>query len=318
MPVSAMHVVFGGGPVGAATAEALAAGGERVRVVTRGGRPALPDGVELVHGDARDPAFTAAISAGATAVYQCLNAPYDRWPADFPPLQRGVLAGARAAGARLVTLENLYGYGPVDGPLTEDLPLVATTRKGAVRAEMTRELLAAHAAGDVAVAIGRAADYVGPGVRYSALGERFFHRALAGRAVQLIGDPGRLHSLSYVADVGRGLAVLGTTTSVSALGRAWHLPVAPAWTMRQVAAYVGERLGRAVPVQRAPDWVLRVLGWFDPVVGEVREMAYQFDRDFVVDDAPFRAAFGVGATALPDALDAALAWYAGASASAAA
>ena len=81
---------------------------------------------------------------GASVIYQCLNAPYNQWPERFPPLQRGVLAAAERTGALLVTLENLYGYGPTGGrPMTEDLPLAATSVKGRTRAAMTGELLAA-------------------------------------------------------------------------------------------------------------------------------------------------------------------------------
>jgi nucleoside-diphosphate-sugar epimerase len=80
-------------------------------------------------------------------------------------LQRGVLAAAERTGARLVVLENLYGYGPTGGkPMTEDLPLAATTVKGRTRAAMTGELLAAAGAGRVRLAIGRASDFFGPGV----------------------------------------------------------------------------------------------------------------------------------------------------------
>ena len=32
----------------------------------------------------------------------------------------------------LATVSNLYGYGPVTGPMTEELPLAATGRKGMV------------------------------------------------------------------------------------------------------------------------------------------------------------------------------------------
>ena len=56
------------------------------------------------------------MAAGADVVYFCLNAAnYDRWAEEFPPLQRAVLAGAEAAGARLVVLDNLYAYGPTGG-----------------------------------------------------------------------------------------------------------------------------------------------------------------------------------------------------------
>jgi nucleoside-diphosphate-sugar epimerase len=73
-----------------------------------------------------------------------------------------VLTAAEHASAPLVSREN--GYGPAGGkPMTEDLPLAATTVKGRTRAAMTRELLAAADAGRVRISIGRPSDFSGPG-----------------------------------------------------------------------------------------------------------------------------------------------------------
>ena len=164
---------------------------------------------------------------GADAVYFCLNARnYARWDAEFPPLQRGVLAGAARAGARLVVLDNLYAYGPPNGrPLVETMPANPTSTKAATRAAMTEELLSAHAAGQVNVAIGRACDYFGPGARMSALGETVFATALTGARAQVMGDPDQPHSYSYTPDVAAALVTLGT--AAGAIGKVWHLPVAP-------------------------------------------------------------------------------------------
>jgi hypothetical protein len=55
-----------------------------------------------------------------------------------------VLSAAERNDALLVSLENVYGYGPTAGrPKTEDLPLASMTVKGRTRAAMTQELLAA-------------------------------------------------------------------------------------------------------------------------------------------------------------------------------
>jgi uncharacterized protein YbjT (DUF2867 family) len=92
------HVVFGTGQVGRPLVEQLVAQGHEVVAVNRSGASALP-GARVVAGDATDPAFTTAVCVGATAVYFCLNAAnYAHWVDEFPPLQRGVLAGAAAAG----------------------------------------------------------------------------------------------------------------------------------------------------------------------------------------------------------------------------
>jgi nucleoside-diphosphate-sugar epimerase len=141
------------------------------------------------------------------------------------------LQGAAAAGAKLVSFENLYAYGPTGGaPLTEDLPLAATGRKGRVRAQMARDLLDAHEAGNVRVAIGRASDFFGPRGLVSHMGERVFYPVLAGKNAQVLGDPTQPHTFSYIPDIAAGLATLGTRDEAD--GRAWHLPNADTVTIR--------------------------------------------------------------------------------------
>lgn len=166
-----LHVVFGTGQVGRALAAHLAGLGLAVRVVSRNRPVGLLDGVQWQGADASDPEAATEAAAGASILYQCLNAPYTDWPERFPPLQRGVLTAAERNGAMLVTFENLYGYGPNAGqPMTEDLPLAATTVKGRTRAAMSRELLAAADSGRARIAIGRASDCFGAGVTDSTLG----------------------------------------------------------------------------------------------------------------------------------------------------
>ena len=187
------HVVFGTGPIGTSLANQLAASGEKVQAINRSGKAATHRDVEVVSGDAGDQGFTRSVVDGADVVYQCLGAPYTKWAELFPPLQRSVLSAARQAGAKLVSFGNLYVYGPTGGAkVTQDLPLAATGKKGKLRADMDRELLAAHEAGDVRVAIGRASDFFGPRALITHMGERVFYPALAGRKAQVMGDPGQL------------------------------------------------------------------------------------------------------------------------------
>jgi nucleoside-diphosphate-sugar epimerase len=175
------QVIFGTGAIGLATMEALRRRGERVRLVNRSGTAPVPDDVEVLGGDAGDPAFATAAADGAQVLYQTLNPPYHRWVELFPGLQASVLAAAQATGARLVSMENVYAYGrPAGQPLTETHLYAAHTKKGRLRAGMARDLLAAHQAGRVQVAIGRASDYFGPrGGAQSNLGDRVIPAALA-------------------------------------------------------------------------------------------------------------------------------------------
>jgi hypothetical protein len=101
---------------------------------------------------------------------------------------------AATGGARLVVAENLYGYGPVEGPMSEDTPLRATTRKGSTRAAMHRILQAAHQAGRIDMAVARGADFFGPGVTQAALGAEVFTALLSGARVRVLGNPDLPHS----------------------------------------------------------------------------------------------------------------------------
>ena len=157
-----------------------------------------------------------------------------------------MLAAAEATGARLVSMENVYMYGrPAGRVLTEDRAYDAHTRKGQLRGRMARDLLAAHDAGRVEVAIGRASDYFGPrGGAQSNLGDRVFPAALAGKTATVLGDPDQPHTYTYVPDIGEGLAALGEHPD--APGQVWHLPNDPdTRTTRQLVDIVYRQAGRA-------------------------------------------------------------------------
>jgi nucleoside-diphosphate-sugar epimerase len=305
---SELHVVFGTGPVGLAVADELLRKGKRVRMVNRSGRAAAPAGVEVVGGDATDRTFAREASAGAAVVYFALNPPYDKWPELFPGLQAGVLEGAASAGAKLVAMENLYMYGPTGGgPLTEDLPHAANTRKGTVRARMSRELMGAHKSGRVRVAIGRASDFFGPRALTSAAGEQVFGRAVQGKSAQVAGDPDQPHTYTYAPDIGRGLVILGERGE--ALGRAWHLPSPATVTTREFVGMIFEEVGKPARVQAAPKILLRALGIFNPPLRETIEMLYEFEEPFVADHSDFARTFGEHATPLGEAIRETVRWY---------
>src|SRR5215207_4962698 len=202
-----LHVVFGAtGGIGRAVTEELVRRGRRVRAVSRGG--SAIGGAEGIAADATQPGAAAAAAAGAAVVYHCVNPGYTQWPQLLPPVSRSILGAAEATGAKLVYADNVYAYGPVEGPLREDLPAIATGRKGRTRAAVAAELLAAHRDGRVRVAIGRASDYYGPYGANSNAGEPVFARALAGKRPVWNGRLDQPHTLHFLPDVARGLVTL--------------------------------------------------------------------------------------------------------------
>ena len=303
-----LHVVFGAGQVGTALVSRLADSGARVRVVSRNRPAALAGAAEWRSADANDPDATADAAKGASVVYQCLNAPYADWPTRFPPLQRAVMTAAERTGALLVTLENLYGYGPTGGkPMTEGLPLTATTVKGRARAAMTAELLTAAEAGRVRITIGRASDFFGPGVTQSSLGERVFGNAVAGRKADFVGDPDLPHTYSYVPDIAAGLATLGNDPRAS--GEVWHLPGPETRSTRALLDLVAGEVGHSVGVRSVPKVALRALGVFNPTMRGLAEMSYEFEEPFLLDTTKYESVFGKSATSLEVAVTETLAWY---------
>ncbi len=305
------HIIFGTGAIGLATFEALRRRGETVRLVNRSGHARVPDDVEVVGGDASDPAFTTAVAQGASVLYQTLNPPYHEWSERFPALQAGVLAAAETTGARLVSMENVYMYGrPAGRPLTEGRAYDAHTKKGQLRGAMARELLAAHQAGRVQVAIGRASDYFGPrGGAQSNLGDRVFPAAIAGKTATVLGDPDQPHTYTYIPDIGEGLAVLGEHPD--APGEVWHLPNDPdTRTTRQLVDLVFQRAGhRRGRLRELPAPLLRGIALFNPTVRELVEMRYQFEEPFIVDSSKIAIKLGVTSTPVEHALAATLAAY---------
>ncbi len=300
MPAS--HVILGAGPVGRAVVTALTARGIEPAVVTRSGTR-VPGAVSLP-ADLADPVQAAAAVAGADVVFQCAQPGYHRWPQEFPALQARAVDAAAAAGALLVVAENLYGYGPAAGPLTPDLPLTAATRKGAVRAQMWRDLQAAHRTGRLPVVAGRASDFFGPGVEGSAVGARFFGALARGKAAEVVGDPDRLHTYTYIADYGEALVRLSEVPGT--WGQAWHVPNSPTITTRQFAERAAAIAGTAPRLRRLARWQLRLIGTFVPAVREMIEMLYEFEQDWVVDDSAYTAVLGGHATPLDAALAATL------------
>jgi nucleoside-diphosphate-sugar epimerase len=218
-----------------------------------------------------------------------------------------IIEGATSAGARLVFGDNLYAYGPVNGPLTEDLPYLATGPNGRTRARIAKTVLRAHDAGRVRAVIGRGSDFFGPHARVSTVGDRVFARAIVGKPAQVLGNPDVPHSVTFIDDFARALVALGDQDD--ALGQVWHVPCPEAVTMRRFVEMVFEETGHSPRLRAAPRWGLALAAPFNPTLRAVREQLYQSERPWVVDSSKFERAFGWRASPLSEAVRATVAWY---------
>jgi nucleoside-diphosphate-sugar epimerase len=291
-------VVLGAGAVGQGTARQLAGAGHEVQIVSRSGRSPQVAGVTAVAADAGDAERLTSLATGASAIINALNPPkYTTWERDWPPLAAAALSAAERTGAGLVTVNNLYAYGMVEGPMTEETPLKPQGHKGELRAQMWQEALAAHRAGRVRVTELRASDYTGPGVgAQSLLNSMVITPTVKGRSVWLVmGGPDVPHTWTDVRDTARLAAVLATDDR--SWGQAWHVPSAEPHTVREVVADVAQLCGRAPKaVHGIPRGLVTALGAAVPLMRELRETRHQFERPFVLDSGRTQGVFGLGPT----------------------
>ncbi|GAB2862007.1 NAD-dependent epimerase/dehydratase family protein [Actinocorallia aurea] len=289
-----LHVIVGAGATGRATALLLAEEGVPVRLVSRSGRGPVDDRIERVAADAADPAALRALTAGAAVLVNAAMPSYDRWPQEWPPLAASLLGAAESAGADYVMLGNAYGYGPVAGPMTPDLPMAPTGVKGRVRARMWLDALAAHEAGRVRVTEVRASDYLGAGA-VSPFTLTVSRPLLEGLPVAYPGDPDLPHSWSYTGDAARTLAA--AARSPHAWGRAWHVPSSSESSAAALAGDLAAAAGLPAPVvTRVSRAELEELGRHDPIMAEIPEMLYLTERPSLLDASETERILGVTAT----------------------
>jgi len=277
-----MYVILGGrGGVGRAVCEALDAEGRTY---------SAPSSRDADAGDADG--LTRACD-GADAIINCIGLPYIAkvWRRDWPKIAQATVSAAERTGARLIFLDNIYMYGPapLQVPITEDHPQAPPSKKGRARKATAEILMDAHAAGRAQVTIGRAADFYGPGAANSVLYASFLERIVQGKKPQLLMTPQARHTFAYAPDIARALIRLADDPG--AAGRAWHLPVGPATTAEDWLGLFNRALGTDLTASYLGPAASRLLGVFIPIVREVHDMRYQFDGDYVLSDADFRARY---------------------------
>ena len=302
-----VQVVVGTGPLGLAVSRELRHKGEPFRLVSRGGHSKGSAGTEIVVADVSDAADARRAFEGASVVYQCAVPRYSQWPALMPRLMRGVIEGASSVGARLVYSDNFYAYGRVSGPLTENLPYKPVGRNTRTRAEVAEAVMKANTDGRERATIGRGSDFFGPHALNSSVGERVFGRLLQGKRAQVLGNPNVPHTVTFLDDFARALITLGSRDE--SLGEVWHVPNAETVPIRRFVELIAEQSGGPPKVQPTTAWMLAIIGLFNPDVRAVREVLYQREEPWVVDDSKFQRTFGADPTPHADAIKATLDWF---------
>lgn len=303
-----LHTVLGaGGVIARELTAAMLAQDLRVRLVSRHVHP-VPAGTEVVAADLLDAAAVDRAVAGSDVVHLVAGLRYDAavWQAEWPRVMAHCIEACLRHGARLAFFDNVYAYGRVVGPMTEDTPFNPCSRKGEVRAAIATTLLDAVRRDGLSALIARAADFYGPGASNSLVASVVVARLRAGKTPQWVGNAGAVHSFTYTPDAGAAMARLAQAPT--AWGQTWHLPTsAEAMTGEQLVRLANELSGQPHRLQVAPRWLLRAVGWFVPILRENDEMMYQFENDYRFDSRKIERAFGLRATGYREGLQRTLA-----------
>lgn len=177
--------------------------------------------------------------------------------------------------------------------MTEDTPVAPCSKKGKVRAQVAQMLLSAVEKGEVTALIARSADFLGP--ENSLPVELIYNKLAEGAKANWFADASKVHTFTFTPDAARATALLGNTPS--AYNQLWHLPTAstPLTGKQWIELFASEMQAEA-EYTVVPSWLLEILGLFKPLMKELKEMNYQYDRDYLFDSSKFEHTFGIKAT----------------------
>jgi nucleoside-diphosphate-sugar epimerase len=287
------------GGIGSEVARQLRDAGWTVRALQRRGAQPVEQrrGITWIRGDAMNAQDVMGAAHGCSVIVHAVNPPgYRRWSELVLPMLDNSIAAASASGATLVLPGTVYNFGPDAFPLlTEESPQHPVTRKGAIRVQMERRLLAASTNG-ARVLIVRAGDFFGPKT-----GNNWFAQGLVkpGKPVTTVTNPGSRgvgHQWAYLPDVARTLVELlarrDSLAPFASFHMAGHWDADGSQMSESIRRVVSQRTGRLPQNGAFPWWLLTLASPFVTTFREMREMRYLWREPVRLDNARLTALLG--------------------------
>jgi len=288
-----MQTILGsGGIIGIELAKELPKYTNKIRLVSRNPQK-VNDSDHLFKADLTNVEEVFEAVKNSELVYLTVGLKYDIkvWQKTWPVIVKNVIEACKKHNSKLVFFDNIYMYDKDSlNPMDEETPINPPSKKGKVREKVAQMVLNAGKEG-LEVLIARAADFYGPGIKgNSVLTETVFNNLKSGKKANWLGSVDHKHSFTYTPDAGKAVAILGNTPE--AYGQVWHLPTAPnPFTGKEWIENIAKELGVKPKYQVASKFMVRLLGLFMPIMKELHEMIYQYDRDYVFDSSKFEKQF---------------------------
>lgn len=288
-----MQTILGsGGAIGIELAKALTQWTTEIRLVSRNPKKVNEsDSLFPANLTNREEIFKAV--EGSSVCYVTVGFEYNTkvWQETWPSFMQNVVDACIQHEAKLVFFDNIYAIGGDNVKhITELSPVSPTSKKGVVRAKVDQIILDGIKTGKLQAIIARSPDFFGPKKDASMLMIMTYDNLIKGKKSQWFCSADKVHSMGYTPDLALGTALLGNSSD--GWNQIWNLPVdSELLTGRQWADLFVSEMGGPRGIQVLPGWMVGVIGWFVPIMKELSEMTYQFDREYFFDSSKFNQAF---------------------------
>lgn len=299
-----LYTILGaGGIIAKELTNELLKNSKNVRLVSRQGKPVT--GVqEVMAADITDALQTRRAVSGSTMVFLCAGLAYNHkiWQAAWPQIIQNVIHACSEGGVPLVFFDNVYMYGLVDGPMTEDTPYNPRSKKGEVRALIANKIMDRVKEGRLTATIARAADFYGPGADTTGVMNLLVIDKLAkGQKANWLGNDQVTHSYTFTPDAGKALYLLANDPS--SFNQIWHLPTTnPAPNGKEYVQMVAEALKVTPRHSKLNGFMVKLAGLFNTTIGELHEMMYQNNYPYIFNSAKFEKHFNFKPTSYEEGI----------------
>lgn len=269
------------GRFGRAATQAFSTAGWEIRAATRAGDTATTACITPVACDVMDRDAVIAAAHGVDVIVHAVHPAYPDWAQMMPVHTANIIAAGLSSGATVMIVGNVYVFGEEAAEVYDEANAFApTTRKGALRVTMEAAFEAATAQGLRSVVL-RGGDFI---ERHKS--GNWFDTYMTNKIHKgVFTYPGRtdaVHAWAYLPDMARAMVGLAakrdTLPAFSSFGFEGY-----SLTGDALKAAVARTVGRPLKSVSFPWWLLRVIGLFNPLVHEVNEMRYLWDRPHRLD-----------------------------------
>lgn len=293
-----MQTILGAnGTIGSLLAKELRTYTNKIRLVSRNPRK-VNDSDELFSADLTLPGMIDKAVEGSEVIYLVVGLDYNIkvWEEKWPFLMRSAIDACIKYNTRLVFFDNVYLYDKMSvSDMTEDSPVNPSSRKGMVRKKIAQMLMNEVKCGKLMALIARSADFYGPGNDKSFLNEMVYNNLRKGKNAYWLVDSGKKHSFTFTPDAAKATALLGNTDD--AFNQVWHLPTDKnTLTGKEFVQLFAKEMNTKARVSDMPVWMIKIIGLFIPVMKEMPEMMYQYERDYVFNSSKFEKRFDLKPT----------------------